>query len=66
MAMKYKVEKNFYDSEDILKSEPKGRHYIVGHKKRGFYPQTQRVLDEERVKYLQEKGAISSEPIEKK
>lgn len=61
---KYPVEKNFHDKEDILKSEPKGRHYVAEDEKRNVYPATKREVDPERLEFLQEEGFVGKEPIE--
>ncbi|MGX7447099.1 hypothetical protein [Dolosigranulum pigrum] len=62
--MKYNVIKGFYDSQDTLKSEPKGRHYVPGDDQRGVYPATKRSIDDERLAFLQDEGFLSDKPIE--
>lgn len=58
---KYKVVKGFYDSEDVLKSQPLGRHYSPD-KETGatLYPETQRDVTEARVNFLIEGGFIEA------
>lgn len=60
---KYPVLSNFYDLQDVLKSEPRGRHYVADDEKRNVYPATKREVDPERLTFLQEKGFVGKEPI---
>lgn len=61
---KYPVKKNFHDKEDVLKTEPKGRHYKANDDKRNVYPATKREVDAERLQFLQDEGFVGTEPIE--
>jgi hypothetical protein len=63
---KYPVVKNFHDKQDVLKSEPKGRHYVADDDKRNVYPATKREVDPERLEFLQEEGFVGKEPIVEK
>lgn len=58
---KYKVVKGFYDSEDVLKSQPLGRHYHpnidIGATR---YPETQRDVTDSRINFLIEGGFIEA------
>lgn len=60
---KYPVEKSFHDKQDVLKSEPKGRHYVADDDKRNVYPATKREVDPGRLEFLQEEGFVGKEPI---
>lgn len=61
---KFKVKKGFFDTEDKLKTgdHKKGRHYTAAGEFK-VYPATQREVDPERVKFLQDEGYIGKEPI---
>lgn len=51
---KYEVLKGFHDKENILKSEPWGRHYAPG----SLYPSVNLEVADERVAFLIEEGFI--------
>lgn len=61
---KFNVKTGFFDTEDKLKTgdHKKGRHYTAAGEFK-VYPATQREVDPERVKFLQDEGFIGKDPI---
>lgn len=55
----YKVVSGFYDLEDVLKTQPRGRHYSPDKSKGATkYPAVSREVTDERIQFLKDNKFI--------